>query len=62
MLERIKKAYSKGLFNLHKQDLNLPVPISNFNTYLKILKPIYLLNIQLKIDNSSIGEIIPQQY
>jgi len=59
MLERIKKAYSKGLFNLDKQDLNLPVPISIINTYLKILKPIYLLNIHLQRDNSSIGEIIP---
>jgi hypothetical protein len=28
-------------------------------TYLKILKPIYLLNIHLQRDNSSIGEVIP---
>ena len=27
MLERIKKAYSKGLLNLDKQDLNLPVTL-----------------------------------
>jgi hypothetical protein len=59
MLERIKKAYSKGLFNLDKQNLNLPVPISIINTYLKILKPIYLLNIHLQRDNSSIRKIIP---
>ena len=59
MLERIKKAFVKGLFNTENYDLYLPVPISIINTYLKILKPIYLLNVNLQRDNSSIGEIIP---
>ena len=58
MLERIKKAFVKGLFNTENFDLYLPVPISIMNTYLKFLNPIYLPNVNLQRENSSIAEII----
>ena len=58
MLERIKKDNTKNLFS-NDLGLNCPVPIAIINTYLRILKPLYLLNINLQRDNSSIGEIIP---
>ena len=50
------------LFKINKNDLESVInSIFNYfyNTYLKILKPIYLLNIHLQRDNSSIGEVIP---
>ena len=58
MLERIKKDNTKNLFS-NDLGLNCPVPIAIINTYLRILKPLYLLNINLQRDDSSLGEIIP---
>jgi hypothetical protein len=59
MLEKIKIAYKKKLFDQENKDLNCPVPIALVNTYLLILKPCYLFNINLQRNNSSIAEIIP---
>jgi hypothetical protein len=58
----LKGCPNLSLFKINKNDLESVInSIFNYfyNTYLKILKPIYLLNIHLQRDNSSIGEIIP---
>ena len=58
MLERLKKAHKKGLFDQFDQIDKLSVPIIVINSYLKILKPAYLFNIYLqKIRLVSLGVI-----
>ena len=55
MLERIYKAYKKGLFS----NIKLPVSIKIINTYLNILKHPYLFNTSLQRNTCSISEVIP---
>jgi len=59
MLERLKKAYTKGLFDSLEPANKLPVSIEVINSYLKILKPAYLVNIYLQRNSSCIAEVIP---
>ena len=59
MLERLKKAHKKGLFETLDSSSKLPVSIDVINSYLKILKPAYLVNIYFQRNTSSIAEVIP---
>ena len=59
MLEAIKKAYSLDLFDSLNIDLKCPVAISVIKDYLKVLKPAYILNINLQRNSSSIAEVVP---
>ena len=55
MLERVQKAFNKGLFDNH----TLPVSINVINNYLKILKHPYLFSTSLQRDTCTISEVIP---
>jgi hypothetical protein len=59
LLESLKKAYTKGLFDSLEPANKLPVSIDVINSYLKILKPAYLVNIYLQRNSSCIAEVIP---
>ena len=59
MLERLKKAHKKGVFDNIDVSNKLPVSIEFINTYLKILKSAYLVNVYFQRDSSTIAEIIP---
>jgi hypothetical protein len=59
MLERLKKAHQKGIFNNIDVTNKLPVSIEFINSYLKILKSAYLVNVYFQRDSSTIGEVIP---
>lgn len=56
LLLSVKKAYDKGLFS---EANPCSVRKETVELYLKILKPIYLLNVQWQSNHSSIGEVIP---
>ena len=57
--EMTLKIYKKGLFDSLNTADKLPVSIDFINSYLKILKPAYLVNIYLRRNSSSIAEVIP---
>jgi hypothetical protein len=59
MLETIKKAHSLELLESLDNSLKCPVSISIIKDYLKVLKPAYILNINLQRNTSSIAEVIP---
>ena len=59
MLEAIKKAYSLDLFDSLNIDLKCPVAISVIKDYLNVLKPTYILNINLQRNSTSIAEVVP---
>ena len=49
------KGFEKKLFTAEE----CPVPMNIIEMYLKILTPIYLLNIRLQSNEATIGELIP---
>jgi hypothetical protein len=59
MLERLKKANKKGVFDNFEVSNKLPVSIDFINSYLKILKSAYLVNVYFQRDSSTIAEVIP---
>lgn len=59
MLERLKKAHKKGVFDNIDMSNKLPVSIEFINSYLKILKSAYLVNVYFQRDSSTIAEVIP---
>jgi hypothetical protein len=59
MLERLKKANKKGVFDNIEVSNKLPVSIDFINSYLKILKSAYLVNVYFQRDSSTIAEVIP---
>lgn len=56
MLESVKKAYGKSVFN---EDMPCPVELDQIEIYLQILKPTYLLSISFQNMKSSIADTIP---
>ena len=56
LLLSAKKAYDKGAFNLMVQ---CPISLQTIETYLQILKPLYLLNVSFQSDHSAIADVIP---
>ena len=58
-VRKVKNAHKKSLFETLDISSKLPVSIDVINSYLKILKPGYLVNIYLQRNTSSIAEIIP---
>lgn len=57
MLESVKRAYDKGLFDAGS--VECPVPLETVEAYIQILKPAYLLSVSFQKRNSSIGDVIP---
>lgn len=59
MLESVKRAYDRNLFDSNDVDLACPVDLQTIETYLQILKPSYLLSVSLQSNFSSIADVIP---
>lgn len=59
ILESTKKAYDKNAFDQNDQERCCPVSIEKIELYLQILKPLYLLNIVLQSNHSTIADVIP---
>ncbi len=58
-LETIKKAYDRGIFNDPNLELTLPIDITNVESYIKLLKPAYLMNIGFQSHTGSIADVVP---
>ena len=59
ILEATKKAYDKNAFDQNDQERRCPIPYDKIELYLQILKPLYLLNISLQSNHSTIADVIP---
>jgi len=59
MIESVKRAYDRNLFDSNNADLACPIDLQTIETYLQILKPSYLLSVSLQSNFSSIADVIP---
>lgn len=59
ILESTKRAFDKEAFDQNDPQKKCPVPYEKIELYLQILKPLYLLNISLQSNHSTIGDVIP---
>ena len=59
ILESVKRAYDKGCFDAEDNEKKCPVSYEKVETYLQILKPLYLLNIAFQSKHSTIADVIP---
>ncbi len=59
LLLSVKKAFDKGAFDQSDSGKCCPVSLSTIETYLQILKPLYLLNVSFQSDHSTIADVIP---
>ena len=59
LLLSTKKAYDKGAFDQSDPEKSCPVSLETIETYLQILKPLYLLNVSFQSDHSTIADVIP---
>ena len=59
VLESVKKAYDRGAFDNSIPEQTCPVTLAVVENYLKILKPAYMLNINLQYNSSTIMDTIP---
>ena len=59
MLLSTKRGYEKKAFKQNDPELKCPVPLNTIETYLQILKPLYLLNVSWQSSHSTIADTIP---
>jgi hypothetical protein len=59
MLESVKKAYDRDMFNTDNPELKCPIDLKTIEIYIQILKPCYLASIHFQMPNSSIADTIP---
>ncbi|RNA33732.1 zinc finger BED domain-containing 4-like [Brachionus plicatilis] len=59
MLELVKRAYDKELFNEENEDLTCPLSLKEVETYLQILRPAYRFSLTFQNSFSSISHLIP---
>jgi hypothetical protein len=59
LLLSVKKAYDKGAFDQRIPEKCCPVSLELIETYLQILKPLYMLNVSFQSDHSTISDVIP---
>ena len=60
VLESVKKAYERNAFSDSDLILKFPVSLYVIDSYLKILKPSFILNANMQLSNSSIMETIAE--
>lgn len=56
MLESVKRAYDRGIFN---GEIECPVDLETIETYIQILAPAYRVSIGLQKTSSTISDILP---
>ena len=59
MLESVKRAYDRSIFNEDNLELCCPVNLDVIELYIQILKPAYLLSLSLQLTHTSICDTIP---
>lgn len=59
MLESVKRAYDKNLFNEDNEELRCPISLKKVETYLQILLPAYRFSISFQNNKSPISLLIP---
>ena len=59
LLLSTKKAYDKGAFDHNDPEKRCPVSLQTIETFLRILKPLYMLNVSFQSDHSTIADVIP---
>lgn len=59
MLESVKRAYDKNLFNEEIEEQKCPLSQNKVETYLQILRPAYRFSITFQNNYSSISHLIP---
>ena len=57
LFESVAKAYEKGIFS--KNNVELPVSIQIIKNYLRILKPVYIMNLAMQKIDASICDVLP---
>ena len=62
ILESTKRALDKKAFDQSDDEKRCPINVEKIETYLQILKPLYLLNISLQSNYSTIGDVLPGKY
>lgn len=58
MLESVKKAYDKNLFDNEIAELKCPVSLEEVETYLQILLPAYEVSLSFQFAQTSIADIL----
>jgi len=59
LLLSVKKAYEKNAFDNSDHEKRCPVDLELIETYISILKPIYVLNCSFQSSHSTIADVIP---
>ena len=59
LLESVKRAYDKQLFDDENDDLRCPLSLKTVETYLQILLPAYRFSISFQNNNTPISALIP---
>ena len=62
ILESTKKAHEKKAFDQEDPERCCPISLEKIELYLQILKPLYLLNISLQSNHSTIADTIPGEH
>lgn len=62
MLESVKRAYDKNVFDDEIEDLKCPISLKKVETYLQILQPAYRFSISFQNNKSSISLLIPSLF
>ena len=60
MLESVKRAYDRGAFIA--AGVQCPVKKRTVGKYMRILKPLYTLSLQMQLADSSIGDLLPNLF
>lgn len=62
LLESVKRAYDKQLFDDNNDELRCPLSLKQVETYLQILQPAYRFTISFQNNNSPISALIPSLF